>query len=57
MAWSLEVESELRPCEVYLRKDGIRKGLFHCWSHNSKVATGGTVAYSTGIVELEDGKH
>lgn len=55
---------QLRKCSALI--NGYKKkALFHCWSFNSKVVEpslmigghpGGTVAYTTGIVELEDGK-
>ena len=55
---------QLRPCHI--SADNIRKkALFHCWSFNSEVIgpspmigghKGGTIAYTTALVELEDGR-
>lgn len=64
MAWSVEVESKLRPCYI-LNKNEKKKGLFHGWFNVSDVVgassmigvhPGGTVSYPIGVVELEDGK-
>ena len=61
----LQIENKLRPCYINIKKGKKEKALFHCWSFKSTVVepsimvgghTGGVIAYSTGIVELEDGK-
>lgn len=61
----IQIETRLRPCYINIRKGNKEKALFHCWSHFSNVIEpslmvgghpGGVIAYSTGIVELEDGK-
>lgn len=55
--------SAMRPCMVR-DKDKEQKAMFHCWSHRSDVVDaspmigghpGGVVAYTVGIVELENG--
>lgn len=60
----LYVEPKLRPCYIIFKCEKI-KALFHCWDHVSNVITpspmvgghpGGVIAYTTAIVELEDGK-
>lgn len=57
------IKYQLRSCYIWV--DDIRKrALFHCWSFNSKVIEPspmigghklGTIAYTTALVELEDG--
>lgn len=61
----IQIETRLRPCYVSIKKGKKEKALFHCWSFKSTVVEpsimvgghpGGVIAYSTGIVELEDGR-
>ena len=61
----IQIETRLRPCYVSIEKGKKEKALFHCWSFKSTVVEpsimvgghpGGVIAYSTGIVELEDGR-
>lgn len=61
------VEHKLRPCYIdrsSKKKVQKEKALFHGWSQISNVvepspmiggAPGGTISYTTGIVEFEDG--
>ena len=61
------VEHKLRPCYIdrsSKKKVQKEKALFHGWSRISNVvepslmiggAPGGTISYTTGIVEFEDG--
>lgn len=65
MTWELNVKKELRPCYISVKKGKKEKALFHGWNFVSNVVEpspmigghpGGTIAYSTGIVELEDGR-
>ena len=65
MAWDLNVQKELRPCYVYIKKNEKEKVLFHCWSFESSIVEpslmigghpGGTVACTMAIVELENGR-
>ena len=65
MAWDLNVQKELRPCYVYIKKNKKEKALFHCWSFESSIVEpslmigghpGGTVACTMAIVELENGR-
>lgn len=65
MAWDLNVQKELRPCYVYIKKNEKEKALFHCWSFESSIVEpslmigghpGGTVACTMAIVELENGR-
>ena len=58
------IETKLRPCYVILNKNKKKKALFHCWSYISNVVPpsimvgghpGGTVSYTLGVVEYEDG--
>lgn len=57
------IKYQLRPCYIWVG-DIRKRALFHCWSFNSKVIEpspmigghkGGIIAYTTALVELEDG--
>lgn len=48
----IQIETRLRPCYISIEKGKKEKALFHGWSF----ASGSVIAYSTGIVELEDGR-
>lgn len=63
----LTIETKLRPCYI-IKEQGEKvtktKALFHCWDFISNVVDasplvgghpGGVIAYTAGIVELEDG--
>lgn len=61
----IQIETKLRPCYIRIKKDKEEKALFHGWNFVSNVVEpsimigghpGGVIAYSTGIVELEDGR-
>lgn len=61
----IQIETKLRPCYISIKKGKKEKALFHCWNFMSNVIEpslmigghpGGTIAYTTGIVELEDGR-
>ncbi len=61
----IQIETRLRPCYISVKKDKKEKALFHGWNFFSNVVEpspkigghpGGVIAYSTGIVELEDGR-
>lgn len=61
----IQIETILRPCYVSIEKGKKEKALFHGWNFVSNVVEpslmigghpGGVIAYSTGIVELEDGR-
>lgn len=61
----VQIETELRPCYVHIKKDKKEKALFHCWSFESSIVEpslmigghpGGTVACAMAIVELENGR-
>lgn len=61
----IQIETNLRPCYVYIKKDKKKKALFHCWSFESSIVgpsmmiggdPGGIVASTMAIVELDDGK-
>lgn len=60
----LTIETKLRPCYIIGEKGSKAKALFHCWSFHSYVLspspmvgghTGGVVARTGAVVELEDG--
>lgn len=48
----LMLTMEVRPCIVNEKE----KALFHCWSFDSELFSGGVVANMGAIVELEDGR-
>ena len=66
----IQIETRLRPCYISIKKGKKEKALFHgwnfvSWNFVSNVVEpslmigghpGGVIAYSTGIVELEDGR-
>ena len=61
----LQIENKLRPCYISIKKGKKEKALFHGWNFVSNVVEpslmigghpGGVIAYSTEIVELENGK-
>lgn len=62
----IRIETRLRPCYIAnIINGGKDKALFHGWTFVSNVVEpspmigghpGGIIAYSTGIVELEDGR-
>ena len=61
----IQIETKLRPCYITIKKGKKEKALFHGWNFVSNVVEpslmigghpGGVIAYSTGIVELEDGR-
>lgn len=65
MMAGIQIETKLRPCYISVKKGKKEKALFHGWNFVSNVVEpspmigghpGGTIAYSTGIVELEDGR-
>lgn len=54
---------ELRPCIIKIEVGEVR-GIFHCWEHISEIIepsplkgghSGGVVAATVGLVELDDG--
>lgn len=60
----IEIQVELRPCYVNVKKDKKQKALFHSWSFESSIVEpslmigghpGGTVTCTMAIVELENG--
>lgn len=57
MAWDIEVNNKLRPCEVRINRRKILKGLFHGW-FNVRGVDGYSkeiVEKPIGVVELETG--
>ena len=57
MAWNIEVDNKLRPCEVRINRRKILKGLFHGW-FNVREFDGYSqeiVEKPIGVVELETG--
>lgn len=57
MAWVIEVNNKLRPCEVRINRRKILKGLFHGW-FNVRWFDGYSkeiVEKPIGVVELETG--
>mgnify|MGYP006964146013 CR=1 FL=1 len=57
MAWVIEVDNKLRPCEVRINRRTILKGLFHGW-FNVREFDGYSkeiVEKPIGVVELETG--
>lgn len=61
----IQIETRLRPCYINIKNGKKEKALFHGWNFVSNVVEpspmigghpGGVIAYSTGIVELEDGR-
>lgn len=57
MAWDIEVNNKLRPCEVRINRRTILKGLFHGW-FNVREFDGYSkeiVEKPIGVVELETG--
>ena len=57
MAWDIEVNNKLRPCEVRINRRKILKGLFHGW-FNVRGFDGYSkeiVEKPIGVVELETG--